>query len=157
MGLEGEATDEQIEEACKQANILTFISSLPDGFGTLCGTRGMQISGGQRQRVTIARALIRQPKLLLLDEATSALDTDSEKIVQEALEKASSGRTTVAVAHRLSTIKDAFMIFVFGKGEVLESGTHDALLKKKGVYYDMCQTQSLDKNIPEKGDNGIEG
>ncbi|KLJ13581.1 hypothetical protein EMPG_11474 [Blastomyces silverae] len=150
MGLETEATQEQIEEAARQSNAFTFISSLPDGFNTLCGSRGTQLSGGQRQRIAIARALIREPKLLLLDEATSALDTDSEKIVQEALEKASSGRTTVAVAHRLSTIKDASVIFVFGRGKVLESGTHVQLLAKKGIYYEMCLAQSLDQNIPHK-------
>ncbi|KKZ63523.1 hypothetical protein EMCG_02148 [[Emmonsia] crescens] len=150
MGLETEATQEQIEEASRQSNAFTFISSLPDGFNTLCGSRGTQMSGGQRQRIAIARALIRAPKLLLLDEATSALDTDSEKVVQEALEKASSGRTTVAVAHRLSTIKDASVIFVFGRGKVLESGTHAQLLAKKGIYYEMCLAQSLDQKIPHK-------
>ncbi|OAX80061.1 hypothetical protein ACJ72_05610 [Emergomyces africanus] len=150
MGLETEATQEQIEEASRQSNAFTFISSLPEGFNTLCGSRGTQMSGGQRQRIAIARALIRSPKLLLLDEATSALDTDSEKVVQEALEKASSGRTTVAVAHRLSTIKDASVIFVFGRGRVLESGTHAQLLAKKGIYYEMCLAQSLDQKIPHK-------
>ncbi|ODH50009.1 hypothetical protein GX48_03813 [Paracoccidioides brasiliensis] len=150
MGLETEATQEQIEEASRQSNAFTFISSLPDGFNTLCGSRGTQLSGGQRQRIAIARALIRSPKLLLLDEATSALDTESEKVVQEALEKASSGRTMVAVAHRLSTIKDASVIFVFGKGRVLESGTHAQLLAKKGIYYEMCLAQSLDQKIPDK-------
>ncbi|PGH27089.1 hypothetical protein AJ80_01276 [Polytolypa hystricis UAMH7299] len=150
MGLSTDATFEKIEEASKQANAFTFISSLPDGFSTLCGSRGVQLSGGQRQRIAIARALIRQPKLLLLDEATSALDTDSEKVVQEALAQAASGRTTVAVAHRLSTIKDASMIFVFGKGKVLESGTHTQLLNRKGIYYEMCLAQSLDQRLPEK-------
>ncbi|EGC42005.1 multidrug resistance protein [Histoplasma capsulatum var. duboisii H88] len=150
MGLETEATQEQIEEAARQSNAFTFISSLPDGFNTLCGSRGTQMSGGQRQRIAIARALIRAPKLLLLDEATSALDTDSEKVVQEALEKASSGRTTVAVAHRLSTIKNATVIFVFGRGKVLESGTHAQLLAKKGIYYEMCLAQSLDQKVPHK-------
>lgn len=150
MGLETEATQEQIEEAARQSNVFTFISSLPDGFNTLCGSRGTQMSGGQRQRIAIARALIRAPKLLLLDEATSALDTDSEKVVQEALEKASSGRTTVAVAHRLSTIKNASVIFVFGRGKVLESGTHAQLLAKKGIYYEMCLAQSLDQKVPHK-------
>ncbi|KAK2731944.1 hypothetical protein FQN55_004419 [Onygenales sp. PD_40] len=151
MGLEADATQEQIEEATRQANAFTFISSLPDGFNTLCGARGTQLSGGQRQRIAIARALIRTPKLLLLDEATSALDTDSEKIVQEALEKASSGRTTVAVAHRLSTIKDASAIFVFGRGRVVEAGTHVQLLARKGVYYEMCLAQSLDQKPDVEG------
>ncbi|PGH08261.1 hypothetical protein AJ79_06047 [Helicocarpus griseus UAMH5409] len=150
MGLETDATQEQIEEASRQSNAFTFLSSLPDGFNTLCGSRGTQLSGGQRQRIAIARALIRSPKLLLLDEATSALDTESERVVQEALEKASSGRTTVAVAHRLSTIKDASVIFVFGRGKVLEAGTHAQLLARKGVYYEMCLAQSLDQKVPDK-------
>ncbi|KAJ9646638.1 hypothetical protein H2199_002687 [Coniosporium tulheliwenetii] len=150
MGLateaEGAVSDEKVEEACKQANIYEFVSSLPDGFSTLCGSRGTQLSGGQRQRVAIARALIRAPRLLLLDEATSALDTESEKVVQAALEKAQSGRTTVAVAHRLSTVKDADVIMVFSKGRIVESGTHVQLLAKRGVYYEMCLGQSLDRD-----------
>ncbi|KAI8941697.1 hypothetical protein NX059_002907 [Plenodomus lindquistii] len=148
MGLESEAKDSQIEFAAQQANIGDFIASLPDGLNTLCGSRGTQLSGGQRQRIAIARALIREPRLLLLDEATSALDTESEKVVQAALEKAKSGRTTIAVAHRLSTIKDADLIIVFARGRIVESGTHQELLAKKRVYYEMCKGQSLDRSIP---------
>ncbi|PSN71518.1 multidrug resistance protein 1 [Corynespora cassiicola Philippines] len=148
MGLEGDVTDAQVEEAARQSNIFDFIQSLPEGFGTLCGNKGTQLSGGQRQRLAIARALIRQPRLLLLDEATSALDTESERVVQAALEKAQSGRTTIAVAHRLSTIKDANLICVFAKGKVAEMGTHSHLLAKRGMYYEMCLGQSLDKSIP---------
>lgn len=118
------------------------------GFNTLCGSRGTQLSGGQRQRIAIARALIRQPRLLLLDEATSALDTESEKIVQAALERAKSGRTTIAVAHRLSTIKDADVIVVFSRGQIAEVGTHKELLGKRGMYYEMSLGQSLDRSIP---------
>lgn len=150
MGLESgadAATDEQIDEACRQANIYTFVSSLPEGLNTMCGARGSQLSGGQKQRIAIARALIRNPRLLLLDEATSALDTESERIVQEALEKASEGRTTIAVAHRLSTIKHADKIFVFEKGKVVEMGTHEELVAKRGIYYEMCQGQSLDQQL----------
>jgi ATP-binding cassette subfamily B (MDR/TAP) protein 1 len=138
-------TDGQIEEACRQANILDFVRSLPEGLGTLCGSRGTQLSGGQRQRVAIARAIIRKPRLLLLDEATSALDTESERTVQDALEKAKCGRTTVAVAHRLSTIKDADCIFVFGNGQIIERGSHQELLAKGAVYYEMCLGQGLDQ------------
>jgi ATP-binding cassette subfamily B (MDR/TAP) protein 1 len=148
MGIETEVTDAQIEAAAKQSNISDFIASLPEGFATMCGNRGTQLSGGQRQRITIARALIREPRLLLLDEATSALDTESERVVQAALDQAQSGRTTVAVAHRLSTIKGADLIMVFARGKIVESGTHQELLSKRGVYYEMCLGQSLDRSIP---------
>lgn len=145
MGLDGPATHSQIEKACRDANIFDFVSSLPEGFATLCGARGTQLSGGQRQRIAIARALIREPRLLLLDEATSALDTESERVVQAALEKASSGRTTIAVAHRLSTIKEADMIMVFDKGRIVERGRHGELVSRKGMYYQMCLGQGLDR------------
>lgn len=148
MGLETDVTDVQIDAAAKQSNIADFITSLPEGFATMCGSRGTQLSGGQRQRIAIARALIREPRLLLLDEATSALDTESEKVVQTALEQAKNGRTTIAVAHRLSTIKDADMIIVFAKGRIVERGTHHDLLAKRGVYYEMCMGQSMDRSIP---------
>ncbi|EGX45057.1 hypothetical protein AOL_s00173g158 [Orbilia oligospora ATCC 24927] len=144
-------TDEQIIEACRQANIDTFIGTLPEGLSTQCGSQGLQFSGGQRQRIAIARALIRQPRLLLLDEATSSLDTESEKVVQEALDsvaksESSEGRnrTTVAVAHRLSTIKNADMVCVFSQGRIIEVGTHDQLAEEQGIYYQMCLGQSLD-------------
>ncbi|KAK3068576.1 hypothetical protein LTS18_000602 [Coniosporium uncinatum] len=145
LGLEAEPSDDHIEDACRLANIRDFVASLPNGFNTLCGSKGTQLSGGQRQRIAIARALIRQPRLLLLDEATSALDTESEKIVQAALERASGGRTTIAVAHRLSTVKDFSKILVFDKGKIAESGTHVELLRKRGMYYEMCLGQSLDQ------------
>ena len=145
FGLEHEPSEKEIIEACQEANAWDFVSSLPDGLSTPCGSRGLQLSGGQKQRIAIARALIREPRLLLLDEATSALDTQSEQIVQAALQQASQGRTTIAVAHRLSTIKHADMIFVFGAGEIVEMGTHVELQKMKGRYYDMCLAQSLDQ------------
>lgn len=147
LGREDVATEAQVMEACRQANALEFIESLPDGFQTACGNRGLQFSGGQKQRIAIARALIRKPRLLLLDEATSALDTQSERIVQEALDQAKEGRTTIAVAHRLSTIKHADVIFVFSDGRVVEKGTHGELVAQRGRYFDMCLAQSLDKQV----------
>ncbi|KAI9163712.1 ABC multidrug transporter MDR5 [Paramyrothecium foliicola] len=146
LGLEqGEGTDEQIQQACRNANIWDFISSLPEGLATPCGNQGLSLSGGQRQRIAIARALIRQPRLLLLDEATSALDTESEKVVKEALDRAAEGRTTIAVAHRLSTIRDADTIVVFEGGRVVQMGTHEELIAKRGLYYEMVLGQSLDQ------------
>ncbi|KIX98883.1 uncharacterized protein Z520_05344 [Fonsecaea multimorphosa CBS 102226] len=145
LGLDFEPSEEQIREACRKANALDFVISLPEGFDTPCGSRGTQLSGGQRQRIAIARALIRNPKLLLLDEATSALDTLSEKLVQAALDEAAMSRTTIAVAHRLSTIREADVIFVIANGKIAEMGTHTELQQLKGRYYDMCLAQSLDR------------
>ncbi|KAE8353173.1 ATP-binding cassette multidrug transport protein [Aspergillus coremiiformis] len=146
LGLEDEATEDQIQTACRQANIFDFVSSLPDGLETPCGSRGSLFSGGQRQRIAIARALIRRPRLLLLDEATSALDTESEKIVQAALDQAQDGRTTIAIAHRLSTIKHSDRIFVLVGGRIREQGTHEELLQRRDIYYEMCLGQALDKD-----------
>jgi ABC-type multidrug transport system fused ATPase/permease subunit len=160
-----EATQEEIETACRDAQIHDFIASLPDGYATVLGPKGMSLSGGQKQRLSLARALLRQPKLLLLDEATSSLDSESEKLVQDAIERAAgeSGRTVIAVAHRLATIQKADIIFVLGSGKVLEEGDHQSLLRMRGVYYQMvslpvvirqlgnvanvsqCQAQALDR------------
>lgn len=113
--------------------------SLPEGYDTNVGARGVALSGGQKQRVAIARALVRDPRVLLLDEATSSLDSASEKAIAGALRRAAQGRTTVAVAHRLSTIQHADVIYVLGEGKVLERGTHAELLKQRGVYFSMVR------------------
>uniref|UniRef100_A0A8C2J0I2 ATP-binding cassette sub-family B member 5 n=1 Tax=Cyprinus carpio TaxID=7962 RepID=A0A8C2J0I2_CYPCA len=137
-----DATDEDIERAIKEANAYDFISKLPDKMNTMVGERGAQLSGGQKQRIAIARALIKNPKILLLDEATSALDTQSESIVQAALDKARAGRTTIVIAHRLSTIRSADIIAGFSEGKVVEHGTHRELMAKKGVYYSLVMQQT---------------
>uniref|UniRef100_A0A8C3S2E3 ATP-binding cassette sub-family B member 5 n=1 Tax=Chelydra serpentina TaxID=8475 RepID=A0A8C3S2E3_CHESE len=136
-----DVTDEEIENAAKEANAYDFIMEFPDKFNTLVGERGAQMSGGQKQRIAIARALVRNPKILLLDEATSALDTESESVVQAALEKASKGRTTLVIAHRLSTIRTANVIVAIAGGAVAEVGTHTELMEKRGVI--ICYTLEL--------------
>ncbi|KAL5459997.1 hypothetical protein EMCRGX_G033404 [Ephydatia muelleri] len=137
------ATDEEVFDAARRANAHDFICGFPDGYQTLVGERGHAVSGGQKQRIAIARALIKNPKILILDEATSALDTQSEKMVQQALDKAAQGRTVIVIAHRLSTIQGAHQIAVLHRGQLVEVGTHQELLKKNSLYAAMISRQLL--------------
>jgi ABC-type multidrug transport system fused ATPase/permease subunit len=129
-----EASEEEIQMAAAQANALDFINQFPDGFDTVVGDRGIQLSGGQRQRIAIARAVLKNPTVLILDEATSSLDSESERLVQDALDKLMQNRTSIVIAHRLSTIQNADQIFVLDQGRVAEAGTHSALLDQGGLY-----------------------
>ena len=138
-----DATDEEIVEACKVANAHNFIVESPEGYDTNIGDRGAKLSGGQRQRISIARAILKNPPILILDEATSALDTESEKIVQEALDRLTGSRTTIAIAHRLSTIKNADEICVMHEGRIVERGRHEELLALNGYYKRLNDMQAL--------------
>lgn len=129
-----EATEEEVVAASRAAHAHDFIMNFPDQYQTVVGEKGINVSGGQRQRIAIARAIVKNPRILLLDEATSALDSESERLVQEALEQLMKGRTTFVIAHRLTTIQRADRILVFNKGCLVESGTHAELLDKKGLY-----------------------
>jgi ATP-binding cassette subfamily B protein len=129
-----EATDDQIEDAARAAQIHDLISRLPDGYDTVVGSRGYRFSGGEKQRLAIARTLLRDPRVLVLDEATSALDTETERAVQRAFDRLAQGRTTITIAHRLSTVRGAEQIIVLDQGRVVESGTHEALLAGNGRY-----------------------
>lgn len=136
------ATDEEVEQAARVANAYDFIMESEHGFDTNIGDRGGRLSGGQRQRISIARAVLKNPPILILDEATSALDTESERLVQDALTRLMKTRTTVAVAHRLSTIKNADLICVLHEGEIIERGTHDELMARNGYYKKLHDMQS---------------
>nr|XP_009452852.4 mitochondrial potassium channel ATP-binding subunit isoform X2 [Pan troglodytes] len=139
-----EASDEEVYTAAREANAHEFITSFPEGYNTVVGERGTTLSGGQKQRLAIARALIKQPTVLILDEATSALDAESERVVQEALDRASAGRTVLVIAHRLSTVRGAHCIVIMADGRVWEAGTHEELLKKGGLYAELIRRQALD-------------
>jgi ABC-type multidrug transport system fused ATPase/permease subunit len=141
-----DASADSIIEAARRANAHEFIMSFPDGYDTMVGERGVKLSGGQRQRIAIARALLKDPAILILDEATSALDSESERLVQEALEELMKGRTTIIIAHRLSTIRNADNILVVENGSVVDSGTHvDLFSKGNGLYHHLYSLQSSEK------------
>lgn len=141
--LKQQVTDDEVQAICKKCGIHDFIMSLPEAYNTECGTNGSKLSGGQKQRVAIARALIRSPEVLLLDEYTSALDAHSEQQIKEAVKSAAKGRTTIVVAHRLSTVQHADRIFVFDHGKLVETGNHDELVGLGGVYASMVKAQTL--------------
>ena len=142
-----DATDDEVEQAARDANAHDFIVELPEGYGALVGEKGVKLSGGQRQRVAIARALLRDARILLLDEATSSLDSASEAQVQQALERLMAGRTTFIIAHRLSTVQHADCILVLDQGEIAQRGTHEALFDRDGLYRELCDLQFRNMEI----------
>ena len=137
-----DATDAQIEEAAKIAEAHDFIMQLPEGYDTIVGERGQKLSGGQRQRISIARAVLKDPPVLILDEATSSVDNETEALIQRSLEHIAVGRTTIIIAHRLSTVRNADRIFVLERGNLSESGTHDELVDSKGIYASLWNVQT---------------
>jgi ATP-binding cassette subfamily B protein len=141
------ATKEEIVNAAQNADIHDFISTLPDGYETIVGERGLKLSGGEKQRVAIARTILKNPKIFFFDEATSALDSSTEKEIQQNLENVSKNKTTLIIAHRLSTAANADNIIVLDKGAIIEQGTHESLLLEKGKYFEMWEKQKPTQNI----------
>jgi len=142
------ASAERVEAAAVAANAAGFISTLPEGYDTLLGERGTRLSGGQRQRIAIARALLRDSPILILDEATSALDTESERLVQQAIERLMQERTVLVIAHRLATVRDANEIVVLDAGQIVQRGTHDDLLRAGGLYRRLYDLQFRGEETP---------
>jgi ABC-type multidrug transport system fused ATPase/permease subunit len=139
-----DASDGEIEQAAKEANAHEFIMECKDGYDTLVGERGIKLSGGQKQRIAIARAVLNNPSILLMDEATSSLDSESEVLVQKALDRLMQDRTSIVVAHRLSTIKNAHQIVVLDKGKIVQTGSHSALMEQKeGLYHKLVLLQDM--------------
>ena len=144
-----DASEQELIEAAKKANIYDYVMSLPDGFETQIGERGVKLSGGQKQRLSIARIFLKNPSILILDEATSALDNTTELLIQNALDELCKGRTTIVVAHRLSTIRNADEIMVISEGKIKEQGSHDELIKQNGAYKLLYELQFRDKETHE--------
>ena len=138
------ASDEEMRAAARTANAASFVESLPERYDTVVGERGVRMSGGQKQRIAIARAVLKDPKILILDEATSALDAESEYLVQEALDRLMRGRTTIVIAHRLSTVRDADRVVVLDGGRVVEVGSHDELMAEGALYRRLVERQFTD-------------
>lgn len=136
-----EATYEEVIRAAKLANAHEFISKMPDGYNTYVGEKGFTLSGGERQRIAIARAILKEPRILILDEATASLDTESEFLIQQALDNLTNGRTTFAIAHRLSTLQNADRLLVIDGHSIAEIGSHDELVAQKGIYYNLVKAQ----------------
>ena len=150
-----EATQEELEAAARAANIHDRIAELAEGYDTIVGERGYKLSGGEKQRLAIARVVLKDPRILILDEATSSLDTNSERLVQAALEPLMEGRTTIAIAHRLSTILKADVIFVIDRGRVAERGSHDELLELDGLYAQLYQQQFKGGLVQAECEDGV--
>jgi subfamily B ATP-binding cassette protein MsbA len=142
------ATSEAVQAAARAAHAHEFVRRLPDGYDTVVGERGVELSGGQRQRIAIARALLRDPPVLILDEATSALDTESERVIQDAVERLVEGRTVFVIAHRLSTVQRADQILVMDRGRIVERGTHASLLSESGLYRRLYEMQFEEHPVP---------
>jgi len=143
-----DAAQAEVEAAARAAHAHEFIARLPQGYGTLVGERGVKLSGGQRQRIAIARALLKDPRVLILDEATSSVDAESERLIEEALARLLEGRSTLIIAHRLSTVRRADRLVVLDRGRVVEEGAHDALLARGGLYARLYQRQFRDEEAP---------
>ena len=142
-----DAAQEEVIAAAHVANAHDFISQLPQGYDTIIGERGVKLSGGQKQRLSIARAVLKDAPILILDEATSSVDTETEQLIQQALDRLMQGKTTLVIAHRLSTIRSANQIVVLGNGGIAERGNHDALMAQRGIYWHLNRVQSQDPTL----------